>query len=131
MDIDQYLAVVERWYKELWGKPDLNVADEIIAEDYAPDWIYIEKKGPDQVKHEINYFRSVFPDLRYEIIDAVVAGNKVWVRYKGIGTQQGAAWGFESTNKEVSFEGITIFWVNERGKITNRWGAFSFYDIFG
>ncbi len=90
MDVNESLAVVERWYKELWGKPDLNVADEIVAEDYAPDWIHIEKKGPDQVKHEINYFRSVFPDLRYEIIDAVVAGNKVWVRYKGIGTQRGA-----------------------------------------
>ncbi len=129
MSNDRNLMIAERWFRELWSKPDLGVADEIVAENYAPEWIQIEVKGPEQVKHEIRYFRSIFPNLKYQIVDAVATEKKVWVRYKGMGRQQGKAWGFESTGKEVSFEGVTILTMNEEGKIVDRWGAFSFYDI--
>ena len=116
MSIERNLVLAERWFKELWSLPDLKVADEIVAQNYAPEWIQIEAKGPDQVKHEIKYFRSVFPDLKYEIIDAVATDDKVWIRYRGTGTQKGKAWGFESTEKEVCFEGVTILSVNKEGK---------------
>ena len=129
MSNERNLALAERWFRELWSIPDLNVADEIVAHNYAPEWIQIEAKGPAQVKHEIRYFRSIFPDLRYEIVDAVATGDKVWVRYRGTGTQKGKAWGFESTGKDVCFEGVTIFQIDENGMIIDRWGAFSFYDI--
>jgi hypothetical protein len=121
VSIERNLALAERWFIEMWSIPDPNVADEIIAESYAPEWIQIETKGPAQVKHEIRYFRSIFPDLRYKIVDAV--------RYRGTGTQEGKAWGFKTTGREVSYEGVTIFQMNEEGKILDRWGAFCFYDI--
>ena len=63
------LELAKRWFEELWSKPDLDVADEIVDPDYAPDWIRMGAKGPEQVKHEIRYFRSIFPDLKYEIVD--------------------------------------------------------------
>lgn len=118
-----------RWYEEMWSKPDLDVADEIIDENYDPDWVSIDKVGPDQVKHEIKYFRSVFPNLMYEIIDIIGDDEKVWIRYKGTGTHKGNAWGFEPTEKSVEFEGATILYINSKGKIVDRWGAFCFYDI--
>jgi len=129
MYVERNMAVADRWFKELWSIPDLEVADEIVAQDYAPEWIQVEAKGPAQVKHEIRYFRSIFPDLRYEIVDAIATGDKVWVRYRGTGTQEGEAWGFKDTGREVSFEGVTIFRMDEEGKIIDRWGAYSFYDI--
>ncbi|MFX0064460.1 MAG: ester cyclase [Candidatus Hermodarchaeota archaeon] len=55
--------------------------------------------------------------------------EKVWIRYKGKGTHQGNAWGFEATNNYVEFEGATILYINTEGKIIDRWGAFCFYDI--
>jgi ketosteroid isomerase-like protein len=124
------LNAAQRWFFDLWSQGDLAAADEIIAPDYAPDWIQIPKKGPEQVKHEVRYFRGVFPDLQYTIVDCAAFPNKVWVRYKGAGTQKGAAWGFEPTNKQVEFEGVTIFTLNEAGQISDRWGAFCMYDIF-
>jgi len=124
------LATARRWFEELWGGPDLALADQIVAERYAPEWIQIPKTGPAQVKHEINYFRSVFPDLTYEVVDTAAAGDKVWVRYRGRGTQRGPAWGFEASGKEATFEGVTIFTFNAAGKIVDRWGAFCFYDLF-
>jgi predicted ester cyclase len=112
----------------MWSKPDLDVADEIVDKDYDPDWVHIDAVGPAQIKHEIKYFRSVFPDLQYEIIEINGEEDKVWIRYRARGTQKGNAWGFEATGKEVEFEGATILYVNSEGKIVDRWGAFCFYD---
>ena len=121
--------VARRWFEEMWSKPDLDLADEIVDLAYNPDWIHIPAKGPEQVKHEIRYFRSIFPDLAYEIVEMVAHEASVWVRYRATGTQKGSAWGFPPTGKEVSFEGATIFSFDSRGLIIDRWGAFSFYDI--
>jgi predicted ester cyclase len=129
MSEDIRITIGRRWFGELWSEGKLEVADEIIAPDYAPEWVQIDATGPDQVKHEVRYFRSVFPDLVYEVVDIVSQGDAVWVRYHGSGTQHGAAWGFEPTNKKATFEGATILTINEEGKITDRWGAFCMYDI--
>ncbi|KXH77335.1 MAG: hypothetical protein AM326_05205 [Candidatus Thorarchaeota archaeon SMTZ-45] len=122
-------AIGRRWYEEMWSKPDLNLADEIVDMDYNPDWVHIDAVGPAQIKNEIKYFRSIFPDLKYEIVEINGQDDKVWIRYRGKGTQVGKAWGFEPTGKEVEFEGATILYINSEGKITDRWGAFCFYDI--
>jgi predicted ester cyclase len=122
-------AIGRRWYEEMWSKPDLDIADEIVDKEYDPDWVHIDAVGPAQIKHEIRYFRSVFPDLKYDIIEISGEEDKVWIRYKAKGTQKGNAWGFEASGKEVEFEGATILYINSQGKVIDRWGAFCFYDI--
>jgi predicted ester cyclase len=122
-------TIGRRWYEEMWSKPDLDVADEIVDKDYDPEWVQIDAVGPAQIKHEIRYFRSIFPDLKYEIIEINGEEDKVWIRYKAKGTQKGNAWGFEATERTVEFEGATILYINSEGKIIDRWGAFCFYDI--
>ena len=123
------LELARDWFERLWSEPNLDLADEIVDTNYAPKWIQIDKRGPDQVKHEVRYFRSVFPDLKYEIVDNAPQADQIWIRYKGIGTQKGKAWGFEATGKRIEFEGVTILYVNENGKIIDRGGAVCFYDI--
>ena len=123
------ISIARRWFEELWSHGRLEVADEIVDPEYAPEWVQIDATGPGQVKHEVRYFRSVFPDLVYEIVDMVGQDEKVWVRYRGSGTNRGAAWGFEPTGREVSFEGASILTINQEGKISDRWGAFCLYDI--
>jgi predicted ester cyclase len=129
MSNDTKRRLASLWFEKLWSTPDYDVADEIISPDYDPDWVQIDKKGPDQVKHEIRYIRSIFPDLKYEIVDSATTDDRIWVRYKASGTQEGDAWGFDSTSKKVEFEGVTILFVNSAGMIIDRWGAFCFYDI--
>ncbi len=80
MSLENNERLAKRWFLEMWSKPDPAVADQIISADYAPEWVQIEAKGPEQVKHEIRYFRSVFPDLRYEIKDLSVLVDRVWVQ---------------------------------------------------
>lgn len=129
MNQEKNLQVALAWFEELWSAANLSIADEIVDPNYAPDWIHIDKTGAEQVKHEVRYFRSVFPDLNYEIVDCAPQADRVWVRYKATGTQEGKAWGFEATGKPVEFEGVTILYFDENGKIIDRWGAFCFYDM--
>ena len=130
MKSEETERVGRRWFEDMWGKPDLNLADEIVDPNYNPSWIHIDAIGPAQVKHEIKYFRSIFPDLKCEIVEIKGEGDKVWIRYIGRATHKGKGWGFEPTNKLVEFEGATILYVNSKGKVIDRWGAFCFYDIF-
>ncbi|MFX1278985.1 MAG: ester cyclase [Promethearchaeota archaeon] len=118
------------WFESMWSKPDLTIADAIVDPDYNPEWIQIEKRGAAQVKHEIKYFRSMFPDLKYEIVELKGEKDKVWIRYKAQGTHSGNGWGFKATNKHVEFEGAAILYINSEGKVIDQWGAFCFYDIF-
>jgi len=70
----------------------------------------------------------VFPDLKYEIFETAALVDRVWIRYKAKGTQRGFAWGFPPTGKTIEFSGATILYIQD-GKVMDRWGAFSFYDI--
>ena len=130
MKIEESENIGRLFFEEMWSKPDLNIADEIIDPKYNPSWIQIDKIGPAQVKHEIKHFRTLFPDLKYKIVEMKGEVNKVWVRYEGYGTHLGKGWGFEPTGKKVTFEGATILYINSEGKIIDQWGAFCFYDIF-
>lgn len=122
-------AIGRRWYEEMWSKPNLDAANEIVDKDYDPEWVQIDAVGPEQIKHEIRYFRSVFPDIKYEIVEMIGEEDRVWIRYKAKGTQKGPAWGFKASGKEVEFEGATILYINSEGKVIDRWGAFCFYDV--
>ena len=120
--------IAHLWYEVMWSEPNPDLADQLVAPEYAPAWVHIDKKGAEQVKHEIKYFRSVFPDLKYEIVETASLPDRVWIRYKAKGTQLGSAWGFPPSGKSVEFDGATILYIRN-GKVIDRWSAFSFYDI--
>ena len=60
MTIKANLITARRWYEDMWSKPDLEIAAEIISPEYDPDWVQIPAKGPEQVKHEIKYSARYF-----------------------------------------------------------------------
>lgn len=119
-----------KWFEIMWNKPDFDLANEIVDSEYNPSWIHIDKVGPSQIQHEIKHFRSIFPDLKYQILEMVIEKNTVWIRYQAQATHKGSGWGFQPTNKKVQFEGATILYINSEGKVYDQWGAFCFYDIF-
>ena len=129
MKIEETEKIGRLFFEEMWSKPDLNIADEIIDSKYNPSWIHIDKIGPAQIKHEIKHFRSLFPDLKYRIVEIKGEENKVWVRYKAHATHKGDAWGFNPTNKETVFEAAAILYINKEGKVYDMWESYCFYDI--
>ena len=111
MKIEETEKIAKLFYEVMWSKPDLTIADEIVDLKYNPSWIQIEKEGPAKMKHEITYFRKMFPDLTYKIVEMKGEVDKVWIRYIGNGTHLGRSWGFEPTKKKVSFESYQYYYI--------------------
>jgi hypothetical protein len=130
MNIEETEKIGRLFLEEMWSKPDLNIFDKIFDPKYNPEWIQIDKIGSAQIKYEIKYFQSLFPDLKYKIIEIKGEEDKIWVRYEGHGTHLGKGWGFKPTGKKLIFEGAAILYINSEGKIINQWSAFCFYDVF-
>lgn len=81
--------IAKLWFENMWSIPDLTIADKLDDPNYNPSWIHIDKKGSAQVKHEINYFRTIFPNLHYEIVEMRGEKDKVWIHYNARGTHLG------------------------------------------
>jgi len=129
MKIEDTEIIGKNWFEDMWSIPDFEIADRIIDPNYKPDWIHIDAIGSALVRHEINHFRSIFPDLEQKVIEIKGEENKVWVKYKAHATHMGDAWGFKPTYKEVDFEAAAILYINDKGKVYDMWEAYCFYDL--
>lgn len=131
MSPENNLESVRSWFEDMWSTGNIDLARQLVHPDYAPEWVHMDEKGPDQILREMRYFRGVFPDLSYSIADAVAHGeNKVWARVKGHGTQDKAAWGFEGSGRQAEFEAVHIFTFAENGQVIDCWSMFNMYDLF-
>ena len=129
MNVEEAEKIGRMWFEEMWSKPDLHMAEDLIDPEYHPHWIQMERNGPDLVRFEIQSFRSIFSDIKFKVIELKGEKDKVWVWYKGQGTHDGNGWGFEPTHKKVEFEGAAILFFNSNGLVSDMWDSFCFYDI--
>lgn len=126
---DQNKELVRRSNDEIWGKGNLDILHEYVAEDYveyntaSPEPI----RGPEGYRENVEMVRSAFPDLEVSTEDLIADGDKVVSRYKLTGTHDGPLMGIEPTGTEVEFEGISIGRL-EDGKVVEGW---SNIDVFG
>ena len=81
------------------------------ADDNAPN---IER-----VKHEIRQRQQSFSDARYEELDCVAEGDRVTLRWKFVGVNDGDLFGRPATNREVTITGTETCRVS-RGKIVEH-----------
>jgi predicted ester cyclase len=117
-------ALVRRFIAEAFNEGNLDVADELIADDlvehqwYGPD----HAPGAEGVKAVIRSLRSAFSDFRLEIEDATVAGDTVWLRMTGSGTNDGPYMGNEPTGRQMRTPVFDTLRVRD-GKIVEHWGV--------
>ena len=102
-----------------------NVArlDDVIAPDAVdhhpdPDM----KPGREGIKEAFAGLGGVFPDLRFDIEDVLVQGDKAALRVIAHGTQRGPFLGFAPTNREISYTVIDILRFTPDGRLIERWG---------
>lgn len=109
---------VRRIIEEIINAGRLDLADELIAEDYVD-----HAGGPhgrDGYKQSVAAVRAAFPDLQMSIEDLIAEGEKVVVRLAAQATHDGVFMGIEPTGRAVSFCGIGIIRVVD-GRMVERW----------
>ncbi len=116
-------AATRRFIDEAFGKGNLAVVDELVADDYVdhnpPPNLPADKAGLKQV---VTMFRSAFPDLTVTVQDIVAEGDKVAVRVVTRGTHQGELMGVAATSRTVTVDEQHFVRISNR-KLVEHWGV--------
>lgn len=118
------VAVMRRIFDEGFTTGNDFVMDELCSPDLVEHQFGLAGAGPDAIAHlkaAVRDVHSAFPDMHFTIEDAVVDGDRVWVRARGQGTNTGPFFGPPS-GLPVD---ITIFDQARvvDGRIVEHWGV--------
>lgn len=116
-------AIVGRIYDEFFNQGEMSGVEEII--DPAVTVSFTHNTGIEAFVNDINFFRTVYPDIKIEYSDAVAEGDIVVVNIAGSGTYQG---GLEDLGVPASAIGKKVTWTGTdytrivNGKVVEVWG---------
>lgn len=122
MTIHHNKALIRRFYEEVWGMGNLDVADDVFAADYLRHDLRPgnPSPGPEGQKRIAADFRAAFPNLQMTIDLMVAEGDLVVARWTTEGTNTGQ-WGtLPPTGKRTKFSGVNIFRI-QNGKVVEIW----------
>lgn len=111
-----------RLHEEVWDNGNLDLIDELIAEDYVEHSPAIphDVRGPADYKQNVEMIRTGFPDLTLTEEDTIAEGDKVVSRITFRGTHDGEFLDIPPTGMSVEFGVIVINRV-EDGQLVEAW----------
>jgi len=118
-------AVVMRVWKA-FNECDLDALDEVVDEAYVEFTPYgkIDQGGPERTKQALEWMRSVFGNIQFEIEQALAEGDFVFTRAIATGTHVGEFMSVRATGRPVQFAAAVVSKVSD-GKLVQDW---SFID---
>jgi steroid delta-isomerase-like uncharacterized protein len=125
---EEYKRIV-RQFTECLNTGDLGLCDDVLSEDFVFHNYRGTFNGREAFGNLVKTVREGFPDIRFEILDQAVDGNKVVNRITVSGTHEGEFNSVPPTNKQVSWSGMGFFYL-EDGKITESWSEFDTLGMF-
>jgi steroid delta-isomerase-like uncharacterized protein len=121
-DDDDVSRLIARYFDEVWNQGHLDTLDELLTPDYlnhspsTPN----PPRGPAGLKPIVAAMRDAVPDLHYDILDMVVASDKVAVSVRVTGTHTGPLFGLPATGKRIDVRQMQIEWIKD-GRIWQHW----------
>ena len=117
-------ASMRRLY-DLLNAGDIDGFGEQLADDFVE---HEETPGlaptKDGVLQFFRMYRAAFPDLRFNVEDALPSGDKVVMRGTASGTHEGEFMGIAPTGKSVDVPLIDIIRFGDDGLAHEHWGIF-------
>jgi C-1 hydroxylase len=120
MSAEANKATIRR-YIETWNRGDLAA----LTKFWSPDLIHHTRSGAhgyDDTRRIVGAIMHSFPDMRFQIEDAIAEGDRVVTRMTWRGTHTGDYMGAPPTGKVVSCALIGIARL-EGGRIAEHWGV--------
>src|SRR5256885_8088820 len=87
---------------------DDTAFDDLFAPGYTGEYGGKTIRGLDAMKETVIGFRNAFGDTRYEVIDAVEAGDKLWVQWKVTAIHRGKLFRIEPTHAPIAISGPSV-----------------------
>ncbi len=116
-------AVIRRLFDEVANGHDLDVLEDLVAEDVVNHAATEEhKRGIEGFRHVMEWGHAMAPDARYEVLDMIAEGDMVACRVRASGTMQGEMFGVPPTGKSFSAEHVHWHRVVD-GRLAERWAV--------
>jgi steroid delta-isomerase-like uncharacterized protein len=122
MSTEPNKTLIRRFYEEVWGKGNVDVADEVFAAGYIRHDLRPGNPlpGPAGQKQIAADFRAAFPDLHFTLELLVAEADMVVGRWTAIGTNTGLWGNIPPTGKIAKFSAVNIFRI-ANGKVVEIW----------
>jgi len=120
-------ALAHRWHLEAIQAGHPEVVDAIATPDVVVHANSQEVRGREAAKQLASALRAAFPDVQITHHEALVAGDRVAIRWSSAATHTGDYFGTPPSGKQVHFAGLDLFHFQD-GKIAEVWIA---YDNLG
>ena len=119
---DENIAVIVRWFDEVWNQGREETIDELYAADgvaWGLGTSYAE--GPEAFKQLYRLFQETLTDIKSTVDDVFAEGDRVAMRGTLTMTHR-------ATGKEIELRGGGIAHIHE-GKITQAWNSWDFMGV--
>lgn len=121
MTPEESKELVQRFYDEAWNANNLDVYDELVAEDFVDHQALPGlPPGREGFKQLNAMFRSAFPDVRVDVDAHAAEGDRVACRWTSTGTHQGDLFGIPPTGRKVTVSATVIYRI-EDGRLAEGW----------
>jgi steroid delta-isomerase-like uncharacterized protein len=127
---DENVALMYRWFEEVWNKGRIEAIDEMFAADGVAHGLGeagVDVQGPEAFKPFFEKLRGAFGTFEVTIEDTIAEADKVAARWTVRLTHTGDQLGIPATSKEATVSGMSIIRVRD-GKIAEGWNN---WDILG
>lgn len=116
---DEARVLVERFYAEIINAHSLDALDDLVAPEFVEHGTP-PAKGRAAFCEFLSGFFSGLPDVRLEVDDWIIDGEKVVARCRVYGTHRGEFLGYAPTGRRVEWTAIHIWRVSD-GLLRERW----------
>ncbi len=121
--------MARRLVEELFNTGRLELADEVLAEDYvdhSPS--HPELTGTENIKRAVHEWRAAFPDTLNVIDDLVAEGDRVAVRWTTYATHLDEFIGIPATGNRIAVTSFGIFRLSG-DKVIESWDTFNVVEM--
>lgn len=106
------MNLIDRYLSELLNAGNFTAANEILA----PDFVFFGPSNPQGLDTEgfrvfIKETRAAFSNKRFTELDRIAQGDRVALRFRMTGTQDGTFCGIPPTGAMIDTEGCDIIYI--------------------
>jgi len=115
-------SAARRFFEDILSTGDWSRADDIVS----PEMVMHHPSSPqpiagrDRVKEALLAYRTAFPDMRFDVEDEILCGDKVAIRWRASGRNTGSLFGNPPTGKPATVSGLCVMRI-QSGRVVEDW----------
>ena len=117
MSVEENKAIARRFNDELWNKCNLDIIDELMADNIV---LHPKTRSRDDFKQGASEAIANWPERTMTIEQIVAEGDIVVLRWTIVFTHVNEVWGIAPTGKKLKWTGISMYRIVD-GKLAEDW----------